>query len=148
MSSVARFWRETIRRYNLGASRCMDCKEVFFPPRAVCPHCSMHRRSLGRMELCQLSGEGEVFSYTVVHEPAEGFEMEVPYVLALVKMAEGPILTAQLVDVEPEDVELGMSVKAVFRELKEEGPEGVIHYGYKFAPKVPPGSTLPPNLDE
>jgi hypothetical protein len=133
--SVARFWRETIRRYNLGGCKCTDCNIVYFPPRTVCPHCSMHRRSIGRMEPFQLSGHGEIFSFTVVHEAPEGFEMQVPYVLALVKMSEGPLITGQVVNVVPKDVEMGMKVKAVFRKLKEEGPEGVIHYGYKFAPE-------------
>jgi hypothetical protein len=87
------------------------------------------------MEPFQLSGHGEVFSYTVVHEAPEGFEKQIPYVFAMVKMAEGPLLTAQIVNVDPKDVEMGMKVKAVFRKLKEEGAEGVIHYGYKFAPE-------------
>lgn len=132
--SVARFWRETLRRYNLGGNRCTECGKVHFPPRAVCPHCATHRKTLGRLEPVQLSGEGEVFSFSVVHEAAEGFEMQVPYLLALVKMREGPILTAQLVDVDPKEVTIGMPVKAAFRKLKAEGPDGVIHYGYKFAP--------------
>lgn len=82
----------------------------------------------------QLSGDGEVFSYTVVHEAAEGFEMQVPYVLALVRTVEGPILTGQVVDLDPGDVRIGLKVRATFRKLREEGKAGVIHYGYKFTP--------------
>jgi hypothetical protein len=82
----------------------------------------------------QLSGDGEVFSYTVLHEPAEGFEMQVPYILALVRTVEGPTLTGQIVDLAPQDVRIGLKVRATFRKLREEGPAGVIHYGYKFAP--------------
>jgi hypothetical protein len=134
--SVARFWRETLRRYNLGGNECPECKKVYFPPRAVCPHCLTRRKSMGRLTPVQLSGEGEVFSFTVVHDPADGFEMQVPYVLALVKMKEGPILTSQIVDVEAKDVTIGMPVRAAFRKLKAEGPDGVIHYGYKFTPVV------------
>lgn len=146
--TVARFWRETPRRYNLGGNRCTVCQTVNFPPRAVCATCQTHRNSLGKMEPFTLSGEGEVFSFTVVHEAAEGFEMQVPYALALIKTAEGPLLTGQVVDAEPEDVHIGMRVRAAFRKLREDGDAGVIHYGYKFAPwregDTPnPGQSIP-----
>ncbi len=132
--SIARFWRETPRRYNLGGSRCTNCSTVYFPPRSVCPECTHHRQSIEKMVPFQLSGEGEVLSYTVVHEPAEGFEMQVPYVLALVRTTEGPVLTGQVVDIEPEGIRIGLKVRATFRKLREEGKAGVIHYGYKFDP--------------
>jgi scaffold protein (connect acetoacetyl-CoA thiolase and HMG-CoA synthase) len=132
--SVARFWRETPRRYNLGGSKCTNCGTVYFPPRSVCPRCPSHRQSIEKIIPFQLSGDGEVLSYTIVHEAAEGFELQVPYVLALVKTVEGPVLTGQVVDVNPETVTIGMKVRATFRKLREEGDAGVIHYGYKFAP--------------
>jgi len=132
--SVARFWRETPRRYNLGGSKCTVCGTVYFPPRAVCPVCTSHRQSIERMVPFQLSGEGEVISYTVVHDGAEGFDMQVPYALALVRTPEGPVLTGQVVDMEPEAVTIGLKVRATFRKLREEGASGVIHYGYKFTP--------------
>ncbi len=142
--SIARFWRETPRRYNLGGSRCTNCRTVYFPPRAVCPTCAKHRQSLGRLEPFQLSGEGEVVTFTTVHEPAEGFEMQVPYVLAIVRTKEGPQLTGQVVDVVPADVRIGLKVRATFRKLREEGEAGVIHYGYKFAPAEEAPSRPPP----
>jgi scaffold protein (connect acetoacetyl-CoA thiolase and HMG-CoA synthase) len=132
--SIARFWRETPRRYNLGGSQCSVCRTVYFPPRVVCPSCAKHRQSLGRLEPFQLSGEGEVVSYSVIHEAAAGFEMQVPYVLVLVRTKEGPVLTGQVVDVDPHEVRIGLKVRAAFRKLREEGAAGVIHYGYKFSP--------------
>jgi uncharacterized protein len=132
--SIARFWRETPRRYNLGGSKCTVCGTVYFPPRIVCPNCASHRQSIGKMVPFQLSGDGEVFSFTIVHDPAEGFEMQVPYVVALVRTVEGPVLTGQVVDIEPEQARIGLKVRATFRKLREEGKAGVIHYGYKFTP--------------
>jgi uncharacterized OB-fold protein len=114
----------------------------------VCPSCPHHRQSLERMVPFQLSGEGEVFSFTVVHDAAEGFELQVPYVLALVKTVEGPILTGQVVDIHPPEVKIGLKVGATFRKLREEGKAGVIHYGYKFTPleetDAPPRARAPP----
>jgi uncharacterized OB-fold protein len=138
--SIARFWRETPRRYNLGGSRCPTCRTVYFPPRSVCPVCAKHRQSIGKMEPFQLSGDGEVVTFTIVHDAAEGFEMQVPYVLALVKTVEGPLLTGQVVDVTPADVDIGLRVRATFRKLREEGKAGVIHYGYKFSPAEEPSN--------
>ena len=138
--SVARFWRETPRRYNLGGSKCTTCGTVYFPPRAVCPECTSHRQSIEKMVPFQLSGEGEVISFTVVHDAAEGFDMQVPYALGLVRTPEGPVLTGQIVDIEPGDVRIGLKVRATFRKLREEGASGVIHYGYKFTPLDDPGS--------
>jgi uncharacterized protein len=132
--SIARFWRETPRRYNLGGSKCATCGTAYFPPRVVCPTCTHHRESIGKMVPFQLSGDGEVYSFSVVHDAAEGFEMQVPYVLALVKTVEGPMLTGQVVDIDPAEVRIGLKVRATFRKLREEGQAGVIHYGYKFAP--------------
>ena len=132
--SIARFWRETPQRYNLGGSRCTKCKTVYFPPRSVCPSCAKHRQSLGRIEPFHLSGEGEVVAFTIVHEAAEGFEMQIPYPLAIVRTREGPQLTGQIVDIDPRDVRIGLKVHATFRKLREEGAAGVIHYGFKFSP--------------
>jgi len=132
MMVTARFWRENPSRYNLAAKRCNNCGKVFFPPRAVCSVC--HRKSLGKMECIHLKGEGEVYSFTVVHEAPSHFEMLKPYVVVMVKMDEGVMLTSQLIDVGAKDVRIGMRVRATLRRLGEDGPAGVIYYGYKFAP--------------
>ena len=52
--------------------------------------------------------------------------------MALVKLEEGPLVTAQLTDVDPEEVEIGQKVEMVTRKIREDGPDGVITYGYKF----------------
>lgn len=81
-----------------------------------------------------LSGRGEVYSYTLMYNVPQGFEEQKPYVVALVKLAEGPLVTAQLTDVDHGAVTIGMPVEMVTRKLREDGPEGQIIYGYKFRP--------------
>ena len=44
------------------------------------------------------------------------------------------MITAQLTDVAPEDVRIGMPVEMVTRKLRAQGDEGTIIYGYKFRP--------------
>jgi uncharacterized protein len=81
----------------------------------------------------QFSGYGEVYSYTIVTDPPAGFELQAPYVLALIKLDEGEMLTAQLTDLD-DDPAIGMRVEMVTRRLRTEGNEGIIAYGYKFRP--------------
>ena len=79
-----------------------------------------------------MSGRGTVYSYTTVYDPPAGFEAYAPYPVALVKLDEGPMVTAQLTDVGADDVRIGMPVEMVTRKLSEQGDEGIIQYSYKF----------------
>lgn len=81
-----------------------------------------------------MSGLGEVYSFTTMYSVPQNYEDQKPYTIALVKLAEGPIVTAQLTDVNNGDVHIGMAVEMVTRKLREEGEEGQIIYGYKFRP--------------
>jgi uncharacterized OB-fold protein len=83
-----------------------------------------------------LSGRGKVYSYTTVFDAPAGFGEFAPYPVALVQLEEGPMVTAQLTDVEPEEVSIGMPVEMVTRKLNEQGEEGVIVYSYKFRPQL------------
>lgn len=83
----------------------------------------------------EFSGTGIVYSYTIVQEPPEGYEDQAPYILALVKLDEGPIVTAQLTDVDG-GVRIGERVEMVTRKLTTDGKKGTIVYGYKFRPML------------
>jgi uncharacterized OB-fold protein len=71
-----------------------------------------------------------------MYDSPQGYETYLPYTVALVKLEEGPMVTAQLTDVRPDEVHIGMPVEMVTRKLIEEGPEGQILYGYKFRPRL------------
>lgn len=83
-----------------------------------------------------MSGRGEVYSFSTMYNVPVGYEEQKPYTVALVKLDEGPIVTAQLTDVDAENVFIGMRVEMVTRRLREEGEEGQIIYGYKFRPTL------------
>lgn len=127
---VPRFWRNQQSRYNLVGVKCTNCGKIYFPPRSLCPSC----RRLGKLEKFKLRGEGEVVTYTVIHSATDGFADQVPYTMAIVRMEEGPQLTAQIVDCDPSEVRIGMKVRSLFRRICEDGAAGLIHYGYKFRP--------------
>ncbi len=82
--------------------------------------------------------QGEVYSYTLVREPPQGFAAQAPYYLALVRLDDGQLITAQLTDVDSE-VRIGDPVEMVTRKLTTDGAQGIIVYGYKFRPVVKPG---------
>jgi len=132
--AVPRFWREVQSRYNLIGTKCGSCGTVDFPPRTICPKCG--RRSFGRMQRFKMAGKGTVVTFTVIHDAPEAFELMKPYVLAIVELDEGARLTSQIIDVENEQVKIGMRVEAAFRKLGSEGGAGIIHYGYKFRPEM------------
>lgn len=81
-----------------------------------------------------LSGRGVVYSYTTMYNVPHGFEEQKPYTVALIKLDEGPMVTAQLTDVNLQEVVIGLRVEMVTRKLREDGAEGQIIYGYKFRP--------------
>lgn len=128
---LPRHWRLKQQRYHLEGTRCTSCRSLFFPPREVCPECDSDS-----MEAYRFSGKGEVYSHSTVGQAPEGYEIYVPYVVALVRLEEGPLVTAQLTDVDSDEVHIGLPVEMVTRKLLVQGDDGLIIYGYKFRPAV------------
>lgn len=127
--SLPRHWRLRDTRYRLVGARCTACGERMLPAREICPHC----RTPGP-EPYTFSGKGRVYSHTTVYEAPTGYEGSVPFTLALVRLDEGPLVTAQLTDIDPGQTEIDQRVEMVTRKLREHGPQGLIVYGYKFRP--------------
>jgi len=127
---ISRHWRLRKQRYALVGEVCPHCEARLFPPRDVCPECGGEAKNL-----FNFSGRGEVYSYTTVYDPPAGYEENAPYTVALVKLEEGPLVTAQLTALGDQPVEIGQPVEMVTRRLRQDGDErGIIVYGYKFRP--------------
>jgi uncharacterized protein len=105
------FW-EACRRGRLMLQRCSDCGHVRFPPTRFCARC----RS-AKCEWIDSKGEGRVFSWIVVRHPVprDMFAQDVPYVVALIELAEGVRIPSNIVGCAPEDVTAGMLVSVTFR---------------------------------
>lgn len=128
MMEITQNWRVRGQRLRLEGEVCEEGHFVF-PPRDVCPQC------LGiAAQVYAFSGRGEVYSYTTVYEAPEGYEYLAPYTVALIRLEEGPLVTAMLTDVDNGDVRIGLPVEMVTRKLREDGAKGQIIYGYKFRP--------------
>ncbi len=128
---IPRNWRLREQRYGLVGEQCEHCNAKIFPPRDICPECGRETKTR-----FSFSGRGEVYSFTVVHDAPVGYELQAPYAIALVRLAEGPLVTAQLTDVDAKDLRVGLPVEMVTRKLRTEGEEGLIQYGYKFRPML------------
>ncbi len=129
---IPRHWRLKQQRYGLVGETCPHCETKIFPPRDVCPSCGGEAKTR-----FAFSGKGEVFSYTTIYEAPSGYDETAPYTVALVKLQEGPIITAQLTDLGDQPVEIGMPVEMVTRKLRSENEDrGILIYGYKFRPAL------------
>jgi uncharacterized protein len=127
-NGLALHWRLIQQRYNLVGTTCKNCGQNFFPPRVICPDC----RRKSDIEKIKYSGGGQVLSHTVIHAAPTGFEYMKPYVVGIIRLDEGPLVTAQIVDCNPGDVEVGRRVEKVFRKIIADNDSGIIRYGYKF----------------
>lgn len=128
---IPRHWRLKKQRYSLVGEVCPHCEAKIFPPRDVCPECGDEAKTT-----YTFSGRGEVYSHTTLYNAPAGYQEFAPYTVALVKLEEGPLVTAQLTDLGEQSVEIGMPVEMVTRKLRAEGDteRGLLVYGYKFRP--------------
>ncbi len=129
--SLPGIWRLRDQRYRLEGAQCETCGERLFPARPVCPQCNGES-----FKPYVFSGKGEIYSFSDVYQAPHGFEQNLPYTVALIKLDEGPIITAQLTDIDAGETSIGMAVEMVTRVLTADGELGAIEYGYKFRPRM------------
>jgi len=127
--NLALNWRLKDQRYRLEGTVCDNCGAKFFPPRQVCSECKSTK-----LTPHEFNGHGEVYSFTTVRQAPMGHEGNIPYIVGIIKLDEGPMVEAQITDVNSEDVKIGQRVEMVTRKLREYGEEGLVVYGYKFRP--------------
>jgi uncharacterized protein len=109
------FW-DAAREERLVIQHCKDCGKNIFYPRIACPQCFSDN-----LEWINASGKGTVFTYTVVESNAPStFIADMPFVIAIVKLAEGVQMLSNIVGCKPEDVRCDMPVEVVFEKLNEE----------------------------
>lgn len=94
----------------LVANICNDCNHSFLPPAKSCPNCLSDN-----VDWTVLSGEGTIYSWVEYHRPYhEAFKDNVPYVVAIVELIEGPRLISNIIDYDVNTLKVGTKVGAVF----------------------------------
>jgi uncharacterized OB-fold protein len=115
-TAVSREFWAAARRHELRVQRCRACGQHIFYPRVFCPACLSDG-----LEWVNVSGRGRVYSFTVVRRAMHpAFRPDVPYVLAIVELEEGPRLTTNIVGCDPLDVRVDMPVEVVFDDVTPE----------------------------
>jgi hypothetical protein len=105
----APYW-QAAREGRLVVQRCAACGHLQFYPRSLCTRCAG-----AGLAWHECSGRGRVKSYTVIRRAVSAaYEPEVPYVVALIELAEGPTLLSNVVGCAPEAVRIGRPVRVRF----------------------------------
>jgi uncharacterized OB-fold protein len=101
----------------LMGSRCRSCGALYAPPRALCPACYA-----SEMKWVEMGGRGELIAFTTIHiAPTAmieaGYGRDNPYCAGVVRLAEGPTISGQILGVDParpEELEIGMPLRVAF----------------------------------
>ena len=103
------FW-DGLKAHQVRIQQCEACQHWIFFPRAHCPACASRR-----LAWRDISGEGTLYTYTVARVPTlPEFTDEMPQLLAVVQLDQGPHINTTLVGVVPEAVRIGERVRPVF----------------------------------
>jgi uncharacterized protein len=109
------YW-DGCKQHELRVQKCAACGHHQFYPRLYCTTCMS-----GRVEWVKTSGRATVLSYTIIYRPVtQAFAGNVPYVVALVTLAEGPQMMTNIIGCEPEKVHIGMPVQVTFDDWTED----------------------------
>lgn len=109
------YW-EAARRHELVLPRCNNCSRFHFYPRILCPYCKH-----ASLTWEKVSGRGTIYSFTVSRVPiSPAYQDDVPYVVALVELEEGPRIMTNIVDCTPEQVKIGLPVEVCFQDVTDE----------------------------
>lgn len=111
-----RFFWDGCREHRLLFQKCLNCGLVRWPPSIICSNCHSHDT-----ELVQATGKGTVYTYAVYHQAYHpGFDGEVPYATAVIRLEEGPHFLSNLISCEPHEIECDMPVEVVWEDITGE----------------------------
>jgi uncharacterized OB-fold protein/acyl dehydratase len=99
------FWFEGARQHRLLIQRCKQCGTLRHPPRPMCSECRSYE-----WDVVDASGRGTVYSFVVNHYPQVP-AFDYPLAVGLIELEEGTRLVADVIGVEPSEIQVGMPVE-------------------------------------
>ena len=118
-SSVSQPFWDAAKEHRLVFQRCRLCGTNVFYPRDICPGPTCF--GVGTLDWVESSGKGSVYSYTVLYQPAHpSFADDVPYALAIIEMDEGWRMDSNVINIDPETIQVGMPVEVVWEDVTPE----------------------------
>ena len=124
---LPRFHRLRGAYYRLEGSLCRGCGARRFPARRICSDCRSADQDIQRF-----SGRGVLWSLTRLRQAPRGHASLAPYAVGMVRLDEGPMVTAQIVEDGGEEPRPGCALEMVTRKVRDAHEHGLIVYGYKF----------------
>ena len=103
-------WWEGVKERKFLLQHCLLCGKFWLPPSARCRHCLSTDFTWK-----EASGQGRIYSFVVYHRhyhPA--FEDELPYVVAIIELDEGPRILSNIVGTPSDEVRCDLPVRVVF----------------------------------
>ncbi len=95
---------------------CAACGAVHYYPRSFCPECWSEDVSW-----LEASGRATLYTHSTVYmNDLPPFGERVPYIAAVVDLAEGPRMMTEVIDATPDQLEIGMALQVVFRPLTDD----------------------------
>lgn len=116
VDAQSRSYWEACNRGRLVLQKCAACGYVQHYHRLLCSHCS--RDTLTDVDA---SGKGTIRSFTVIRRAvSSAFDADVPYVVALIELVEGPTMMSNLVESPLENIRISMPVELTFERRSDE----------------------------
>jgi uncharacterized protein len=108
-----------LSKRKLMGSRCLSCQAIYLPPLTLCSRCYSTQ-----MEWHPFQGTGTLESYSVIYTPlpelaAVGRGRDCPYTVGIVRLAEGSLISAQIMDggcTDQKELYIGMPLHVVYPE--------------------------------
>jgi uncharacterized OB-fold protein len=107
---------EAATERRLVIQECLACGTTRFPAVDTCSECLA-----SNMRWVTAAGTGDVFSFVIMHQIYHPwFAERAPYVVAQIKLTEGPRVTSTIIDMDPHLVRIGMKVEVDFQTCNEQ----------------------------
>jgi uncharacterized OB-fold protein len=115
-------------KWSLTANKCRDCATIFHPARYRCANCTS-----ANLEPLELAKEGELISFSQVHQTHPDALVHPPYWVGLIRLDKGPIIEAIAPgETEAGPLRVGERVKLTLVQLADaDDGEKIVSYGFQ-----------------
>ena len=103
-------YNEALKQNKLLGLKCRACGALTIPPKMACRQCASHD-----MEIAEVKSNGKIRTFTTVFVGAEGRESEVPYIIVMVELEEGPWIMGNLEGIDPKQASMELIGKKARR---------------------------------
>ena len=101
-------YNEALKQNKLLGLKCNSCGTVTVPPKMVCRQCASPA-----MDIVEISGKGKIETFTTIFVAPEEREDEIPYMIVLVELDEGPWIMGNLTGIDPGEATMELIGKRV-----------------------------------